>query len=144
MEITATEDGVRSISFKSNSGITSKYSKITNVAVHQLEAYFRGELQEFDLPLSPEGSLFYHSVWNELRTIPYGSTSTYSSIAVALNAAKAVRAVGRANGENPIAIVVPCHRVIGADGSLTGYAGELWRKRWLLHHEARIAGTLLL
>ena len=105
-------------------------------AVDQLDRYFKGELTEFDLELDPEGTDFEKRVWNELRRIPFGSTATYGEIAARLGDLNATRAVGTANARNPIAVVIPCHRVIGADGELTGYAGGLHRKRWLLAHEA--------
>jgi methylated-DNA-[protein]-cysteine S-methyltransferase len=98
----------------------------------QLRAYFDGELTEFDLPLSPAGTEFQRRVWAGLRAIPYGQTVTYGELARRLGRPAASRAVGLANGKNPISIVVPCHRVIGSDGSLTGYGGGLDRKRFLL------------
>jgi methylated-DNA-[protein]-cysteine S-methyltransferase len=103
--------------------------------VDQLEAYFCGARTQFDLPLDPVGSEFEMEVWNELCAIPYGETRSYGQIAKAVGQPKGSRAVGLANNHNPIAIIVPCHRVIGADGSLTGYGGGLPRKRWLLAHE---------
>jgi methylated-DNA-[protein]-cysteine S-methyltransferase len=102
----------------------------------QLEAYFAGELTSFDLPLAPRGTPFQHAVWNALLDIPYGQTTSYTEIAQAVDRPTATRAVGAANGRNPISIVVPCHRVIGAGGSLTGYGGGLERKRQLLALEA--------
>lgn len=105
-----------------------------------LKHYFDGTLREFTLALAPEGTPFQRRVWEELRRIPYGTTISYAELAQRLGDPKAVRALGRANGANPIAIVVPCHRVIGADGTLTGYAGGLDKKRALLAHEARVAG----
>jgi methylated-DNA-[protein]-cysteine S-methyltransferase len=101
----------------------------------QLAAWFQGELRAFDLPLAPEGTPFQQRVWTALRTIPYGATWSYLALARHLGSATLTRAVGAANGRNPLAILVPCHRVVGADGSLTGYAGGLDRKRWLLAHE---------
>jgi methylated-DNA-[protein]-cysteine S-methyltransferase len=101
----------------------------------QLDAYFAGELRAFDLPLAPRGTAFQLAVWRELTTIGYGTTVSYGSIAQRLGDAGASRAVGLANGRNPISIIVPCHRVIGADGSLTGYGGGLDRKRFLLRLE---------
>ena len=103
----------------------------------QLESYFLGTLHEFEIPLDPVGSEFQIKVWNALTRIPFAETRTYGAIAREVGQPKAARAVGLANGDNPIAIVVPCHRVIGADGSLTGYGGGVNRKRWLLEHEAR-------
>lgn len=102
----------------------------------QLVAYFAGDLREFDLPLDVGGTPFQQQVWKALTTIPYGETWSYRDLAEALGNPKAVRAVGLANGRNPVSIVVPCHRVVGADGSLTGYGGGLDAKRWLLAHEA--------
>lgn len=104
----------------------------------QLEAYFSGTLKEFDLPLRPVGTDFQQQVWQALQEIPYGKTISYLTLSKRLGNVKAIRAVGRANGQNPLAIIVPCHRVIGSDGSLTGYAGGLWRKKWLLQHEGAL------
>ena len=104
----------------------------------QLAAYFAGELRDFSLDLAPRGTGWQLRVWEALRTIPYGATRSYGEIAAQVGAAHAPRAVGTANGSNPIAIVVPCHRVIGADGSLTGYGGGLERKRTLLALEAGV------
>jgi methylated-DNA-[protein]-cysteine S-methyltransferase len=102
----------------------------------QLHAYFAGRLFEFDLPLAPQGTAFQRRVWHELLGIPFGRTVSYAEIARRLGQPTAVRAVGAANGRNPIAIIVPCHRVIGANGTLVGYGGGLDRKEWLLRHEA--------
>lgn len=104
--------------------------------IGQFGAYFSGRLIKFDLPLAPEGTAFQKRVWTELQTIPFGSTASYGELALRLGDAKLTRAVGTANGSNPVAIIIPCHRIIGADGSLTGYAGGLWRKQWLLRHES--------
>lgn len=101
-------------------------------AVSQLTAYFAGELQTFDLPLAPKGTPFQQKVWAYLQTIPYGRTTTYGTIAQELGNPKSTRAVGAANGRNPIAVIIPCHRVIGSDGKLTGYAGGLKVKEALL------------
>ena len=143
VRIAADESGICSITFQSEPDIEPIPSRLTSQAIEQLRSYFHGELREFSLSLSPSGTAFEISVWNNLIHVPYASTCTYLDIAHRLNNPKAVRAVGRANGTNPIAIVIPCHRVVGADGSLVGYSGELWRKRWLLDHEARVAGTVL-
>jgi methylated-DNA-[protein]-cysteine S-methyltransferase len=104
-------------------------------AVLQLNEYFAGSRREFDLPLRLNGTLFQTRVWKELTEIPYGTTWSYGQLARRIDKPSASRAVGLANGRNPISILVPCHRVIGADGSLTGYGGGLDRKRWLLAHE---------
>ncbi len=104
-------------------------------ARRQLDAYFAGKLRAFDLPLAPRGTDFQQRVWTALLTIPYGVTRSYGQQAAAIGSPKAVRAVGLANGRNPIAIIIPCHRVIGANGSLTGYGGGMARKRLLLDLE---------
>ena len=104
--------------------------------ISQLDEYFSGARKIFDLKLSPGGTEFQQRVWNELLKIPFGRTVAYGDIAVKLGDKKAVRAVGTANGSNPIAIIIPCHRVIGQNGTLTGYAGGLQRKQWLLNHES--------
>jgi methylated-DNA-[protein]-cysteine S-methyltransferase len=109
----------------------------------QLAAYFAGELTEFDVPLAPRGSDFQLSVWQALTRIPYGETATYGEIAAEVGRPDAVRAVGSTNGRNPIAVIIPCHRVIGADGSLVGYGGGLDRKRLLLELEAEHAAPRL-
>lgn len=103
----------------------------------QLAGYFAGKLTSFDLPLNPEGTEFQQKVWAELLKIPYGETITYMELAVRLGDAKAIRAVGTANGRNPIAIIIPCHRVIGAGNKLTGYAGGIGRKKRLLELEMK-------
>jgi methylated-DNA-[protein]-cysteine S-methyltransferase len=104
-------------------------------AMKQLRAYFRGELKKFDLPLEMEGTKFQLSVWSELQKIPYGETASYREVAKRIGNEKSVRAVGLANGQNPIPIIVPCHRVIGSDGSLTGFGGGMENKRKLLELE---------
>lgn len=109
-------------------------------AREQLAAYFAGERTGFELPLAPSGTAFQRRVWEELRRIPFGETISYAELARRVGDPRAVRAVGGANGRNPLSVVVPCHRVIGADGSLTGYGGGIERKRWLLGHEARFRG----
>ena len=106
-----------------------------SATVRQLSEYFAGTRREFDLPLRLQGTTFQTRVWRELTVIPYGQTWSYGQLAQRIDKPSASRAVGLANGRNPISILVPCHRVIGADGSLTGYGGGLERKRWLLAHE---------
>jgi methylated-DNA-[protein]-cysteine S-methyltransferase len=108
---------------------------VADDAVAQLDAYFAGSLRTFELLLEPRGTSFQRSVWKELAAIPYGTVASYGEIARRVGRPTASRAIGAANRTNPIAVVVPCHRVIGADGSLTGYAGGMWRKEWLLTHE---------
>ena len=114
-----------------------------DAARKQLDAYFAGELQEFDLPLALHGTPFQLRVWEELARIPFAETISYKELALRLGDLKLVRAVGLANGRNPVSIVIPCHRVIGADGTLVGYGGGLERKRWLLDHEAVASGRRL-
>ena len=115
-------------------------SRILAQAERELVLYFQGELQTFQVPLLPTGTPFQIQVWQALREIPYGSTTTYGDLASALGKPKAVRAVGAANGANPIPIIVPCHRVIGADGSLTGFGGGLGNKKYLLTLEGARPG----
>ncbi|MCB9206538.1 MAG: methylated-DNA--[protein]-cysteine S-methyltransferase [Ignavibacteriales bacterium] len=106
----------------------------------ELLEYFAGKRNEFTVPIKQEGTEFQQKVWTELEKIPYGKTVSYNFIAESLGDKKAIRAVGAANGRNQISIIVPCHRVIGSDGSLTGYAGGMWRKKWLLNHEKEFSG----
>ncbi len=115
-------------------------NKVLDQTARQLDEYFAGERQEFDLPLDPQGTEFQVKTWLGLASIPYGETTSYGKQAASLGNPKAIRAVASANGKNPISIVLPCHRIIGADGSLTGFAGGLEWKRWLLDHEAEHAG----
>lgn len=105
-------------------------------ASYQLTEYFEGERQNFDLLINPEGTEFQKKVWTSLLEIPYGKTISYLELSKKLGDVKAIRAVASANGKNPLWIIIPCHRVIGSDGSLTGYAGGLHRKKWLLNHES--------
>ena len=106
----------------------------------ELAAYFAGRALTFATPVALSGSPFQRAVWTELLSIPAGTTRSYAEVAAAIGRTAAVRAVGRANGDNRLCIIVPCHRVIGADGALTGYGGGLWRKQWLLEHERRYTG----
>ncbi|MBI5729667.1 MAG: methylated-DNA--[protein]-cysteine S-methyltransferase [Ignavibacteriales bacterium] len=109
--------------------------------VEQLDEYFKGERKIFDLRLEPERTGFQKRVWDELLKIPYGETRSYMEITKLLGDPKAIRAVANANGQNKISIIIPCHRVIGSDGSLTGYGGGLWRKKWFLDHEQKFSNT---
>ena len=115
---------------------TNKPDKLTDMAAGQLAEYFAGKRRVFELPLDPQGTKFQKSVWTALQKIPYGETRSYKQIAQAIKNHKACRAVGMANNKNPIWIIIPCHRVIGADGSLTGYGGGLEMKERLLKHES--------
>jgi methylated-DNA-[protein]-cysteine S-methyltransferase len=117
---------------------------VSRLIRNSLLAYLEGKLDAIDaIPVEAGGTAFQRSVWTELRRIPFGTTMSYGDFAARIGRPKAVRAVGHANGSNPICIVVPCHRLIGADGSLTGYGGGLPRKRWLLDHEAAAQGRLI-
>lgn len=137
LQIQGTEHQVESISFLSAStASTKKLPLLAKTVEKQLALYFKGELVEFDFEHRQNGTAFQQAVWQELEKIPFGSTKSYFDIAVQLGDTKKIRAVGNANGKNNMAIVVPCHRVIGASGNLVGYAGGLWRKQWLLEHEA--------
>ena len=104
--------------------------------VQQLDEYFLGNRKEFELSLSPSGTEFQGKVWTELLKVPFGKTRSYLEQSKKLGDVKAIRAVASANGKNPISIIIPCHRIVGSDGSLTGYAGGVWRKKWLLEHES--------
>jgi methylated-DNA-[protein]-cysteine S-methyltransferase len=117
--------------------LPSERDAVLAAAREQLDAYFDMRLMQFDLPLEPHGTEFQQRVWESLRVIPFGETISYAELARRVGNPKAVRAVGAANGRNPLMIIVPCHRVIGADGSLTGFGGGIERKRWLLDHETR-------
>jgi methylated-DNA-[protein]-cysteine S-methyltransferase len=138
--VVASEAGIRAIELNGTSelrGRECESNPLLQQAIEQLRAYFAGELRDFELTLDMQGTGFQQRVWGELRNIPYGETRSYSFVANTIGAPKAVRAVGAANGRNPIPIVVPCHRVIGAGGSLVGYGGGLPLKQFLLDLEAR-------
>lgn len=142
IKLTATENAVNSVLFVFPETETEAENSndILEECKRQLKEYFAGKRKEFDLPIHQEGTEFQQRVWNELMKIPYGETISYHQLAERLGDVKSIRAAGSANGGNKISIIVPCHRVIGADGSLTGYAGGLWRKEWLLNHEAKHSG----
>lgn len=112
---------------------------VINECVEQLIEYFQGRRKNFTIPVYQDGTDFQQIVWNELLGIPYGKTVSYMTVSKRIGDTKAIRAVGSTNGRNKIAVIVPCHRVIGSHGDLTGYAGGLWRKKWLLDHEMKIA-----
>jgi methylated-DNA-[protein]-cysteine S-methyltransferase len=144
MLLTATDAGLSGVFMQDhkggpqpNAGWIQDDARLRNASA-QLERYFEGTLREFDLTLDLQGTPFQLGVWNALRGVPYGCTASYRDLAASIGQVKAMRAVGAANGRNPISIIVPCHRVIGADGSLTGYGGGLPRKQFLLDHEARV------
>ena len=137
-KVTGDTNGITSVSI---SDTTEQLSEIIpeNLLdfVTQLKAYFREERQNFDLKLNPNGTDFQKRVWQELQKIPYGKTCSYLELSKKLGNTKAIRAVANADGKNPLWIIIPCHRVIGSDGRLTGYAGGLYRKQWLINHENR-------
>ena len=131
------EHGLSSLTVLNNDiTISNIIPEILEDGVRQLEEYFNGERTDFSLNLNPQGTDFQKRVWNALLAIPYGKTSSYLQLSKDLGDVKAIRAVANANGKNPLWIIVPCHRVIGSDGSLTGYAGGLHRKQWLIEHES--------
>ncbi|WP_118949971.1 methylated-DNA--[protein]-cysteine S-methyltransferase [Taibaiella helva] len=140
VRISASEAGLLSVSFiEEEQGQYLAEPAVANtlsrLAVQQLDEYFNGKRTAFDIPLSPSGTSFQEAVWRELVKVPFGKTESYGYIAHQLNNPLSIRAVGSANNRNPIAVFIPCHRIIGADGSLTGYAGGLWRKEYLLKLE---------
>lgn len=134
-QITGDENGISVISIADEGEISAEIPAVLQEAVTQLQEYFEGKRTEFDFKLNPKGTEFQQKVWQALLEIPFGKTYSYMDLSKKLGDVKAIRAVASANGKNPLWIVVPCHRVIGTDGSLTGYAGGLWRKKWLLEHE---------
>ncbi len=134
-KIVGDENGITEISVLSEGDITTKIPKQLKDAVTQLKDYFTGKRKDFDFQMNPKGTEFQQRVWQELGNIPFGKTISYLDLSKKLGDVKAIRAVASANGKNPLWIVIPCHRVIGTDGSLTGYAGGLWRKKWLIEHE---------
>ena len=136
------EDGfINSISIRDEElGVLPTDNAVLQMAMQQLDEYFAGERKVFDLPLKQTGTDFQQQVWQQLLKIDYGTTISYGQQSKLMNNPLGIRAIAAANGRNNLWIVVPCHRVIGTDGSLTGYAGGLWRKKWLLEHEARVMG----
>ena len=143
LKITGTKDYINEITFHytTQKSIANKKDlpPLLIQCIEELIQYFHGERRVFEFPVNQEGSDFQQKTWNSLMTIPYAKTISYVQLAIKTGDPKATRAVANANGKNNIAIVVPCHRVIGANGELTGYAGGLWRKKWLLDHEAKVA-----
>lgn len=135
-KIVGDENGISEISVLSDGKITAKIPNQLQECVSQLREYFDGQRNQFDFKLNPQGTDFQQRVWQELLNIPFGKTISYLDLSKKLGDVKAIRAVASANGRNPLWIVIPCHRVIGTDGTLTGYAGGLWRKKWLLEHES--------
>ncbi|MDY0781576.1 methylated-DNA--[protein]-cysteine S-methyltransferase [Tenacibaculum sp. IB213877] len=140
LEIKGDENGIQSILFDDASTTLEVTNEVKipdslQNCVSQLDEYFSGERKEFEVKLNPQGTDFQQKVWQELLNIPFNKTRSYLEQTKAIGDIKAIRAVASANGKNPISIIIPCHRIIGSDGSLTGYAGGIWRKKWLLEHE---------
>ena len=145
LEIIGTHESIKVINFiepeERDSNLADvEIPQVLTDGVTQLDEYFKGKRQVFSLKLAPEGTEFQQMVWHQLLEVPFGTTMSYLDIARAIGNEKAVRAVGAANGQNPIVIVVPCHRIVGSNGKLTGYGGGLWRKEWLLNHEGHLVG----
>ena len=144
MEIKGTSTHVASILYREEAPeMDAAIPPVLQVCVEQLSEYFAGVRQVFTLPFAQTGTDFQQKVWQALAWIQYGETVSYMNIALKLGDAKSIRAVGNANGKNKLNLVVPCHRVIGSNGKLVGYGGGLWRKQWLLEHEAKIAKGIL-
>jgi methylated-DNA-[protein]-cysteine S-methyltransferase len=142
LKITAEDEFINSILFvfSDTEMEEEKLNDVLNQCKTELSEYFAGKRKEFEVPFRQVGTEFQQKVWNELVKINYGKTVSYNHIAKAIDNQKSIRAVGTTNGKNQLSIIVPCHRVIGSDGSLTGYAGGLWRKKWLLNHEKEFSG----
>lgn len=137
LEIVGSERGVSSVLFTDTADMSAAVPPCLANCVRQLQEYFHRERKEFSLALDLQGTDFQKKVWQELLKISFGQTVSYLEIAIAIGDRKSMRAVGSANGRNPLCLIVPCHRVIGTNGSLTGYGGGLWRKEWLLNFEKR-------
>ena len=137
LHITGDDEGVQEVTFLTdNQPISTIIPDSLSTCVAQLSEYFDGKREDFDLKLNPQGTEFQRKVWEILLEIPFSKTRSYLEQSKVFGDVTAIRAVASANGKNPIAIIIPCHRVIGSDGSLTGYAGGKWRKQWLLNHES--------
>lgn len=135
LEIRANDEGITHVMFVDEPSTPARPHPLIERCKTQLEEYFEGRRRTFDVPLAPQGTAFQQRVWLRLRDVPFGETCSYATISRGIGCPKSHRAVGAANGRNPLAIIVPCHRVIGSNGQLTGYAGGLERKQWLLQHE---------
>lgn len=140
ISITDENGFISSVLFVSHKTQPQNQSHLLTEAKTQLTAYFKGSLTTFNLPLKQSGTLFQQNVWQNLQNVAYAQTYSYSALANKMQNKLAIRAIAKANGKNKIMIIVPCHRIIGKNGEMTGYAGEIWRKQWLLNHEIKIAG----
>jgi methylated-DNA-[protein]-cysteine S-methyltransferase len=143
LKISGTKDYISEVSFhdttQKNDGSKTDLPPMLINCIEQLIQYFNGERRVFELPINQPGTAFQQETWNQLMTIPFGKTISYIQLAIKTGDPKATRAVANANGKNNVAIIVPCHRVIGANRELVGYGGGLWRKKWLLEHEMKVA-----
>ncbi|MHA1187437.1 MAG: methylated-DNA--[protein]-cysteine S-methyltransferase [Candidatus Heimdallarchaeota archaeon] len=137
IEIISTEDEILTCNFVEQKKSTISKPTILLDSMKQLNEYFYGKRMEFDLKLKLNGTIFQNMVWKTLQKVPYGKTITYKELAQLINRETAIRAVGSANGQNPISIIIPCHRIIGSDGKLRGYGGGIEKKKWLLEFEAQ-------
>ena len=137
LKIQCSDEHIKAVLFTKETSQQNDEHELLEECAKQLEEYFEGSRKQFDLPLGREGTNFQTKVWDLLYQIPYGKTISYNQLAKQYGDLKAIRAVASANGKNNLSIIVPCHRVIGSNQSLTGYAGGLWRKKWLLEHEAK-------
>lgn len=140
IELTGTKEGIISIMFREDGEQAKDIPVVLAECYQQIDEYFQGKRHSFSFKYVLNGTEFQKKVWAELAKIPYGETVSYKNIAETIGNLKAIRAVGNANGKNTLNIVIPCHRVIGANGSLTGYGGGLWRKEWLINHEQKNMG----
>lgn len=142
IEIIGTENGILSVGFVEEKSKNSfEIHRCLAECIEQIDEYFSGKRREFSVNLQLQGTDFQKKVWSQLMKIPFGETLSYKDVAASIGNEKAVRAVGNANGRNKIAIIIPCHRVIGSNGKLIGYASGVWRKEWLLLHERRVCST---
>ncbi len=143
LELTGDQHFLLSVSFVEMPGVNTDFQPgILQDSVVQILEYFDGKRKEFDLKLQPAGTDFQLKVWEEVKKVPFGKTVSYLDIAIKTGSKNNTRAVGLANGKNPIPIIIPCHRIIGTNGKLTGYAGGVERKKWLLQHELQFAGKM--
>jgi methylated-DNA-[protein]-cysteine S-methyltransferase len=135
LELRAEDEFITAVCFVDEAKEEVILSSVLQKCALQLEEYFAGKRREFELPIRPEGTEFQRKVWAQLQHIPFGETISYLTLAKKLGDPKCIRAAGTANGKNPVSIIIPCHRVIGSNAKMIGYAGGLWRKKWLLNHE---------
>jgi methylated-DNA-[protein]-cysteine S-methyltransferase len=138
LKVQCSDTSIVLVHFANAAGIENDNHLLLHKCCVQLDEYFSGKRKDFNLPLEQPGSSFQQNVWNYLLQIPFGKTFSYLQLAKQIGDVKAIRAIAATNGKNNIAIIVPCHRVIGSDAKLVGYAGGLWRKKWLLEHEAKV------